>query len=116
MKKVLVVDDESDICYLLTQILKTQNVETHTVSNLHDAMDLVKSGNYDGVFLDNHLPDGYGVEFIAEIKGKQPRAKIILISAFNNDETKAKAMKNGADDVIWKPFGKDNILSKVANF
>ena len=62
--KVLIIDDETDICYLLSTLLKQKNLETEYVNTLSDAALALKKDTPEIIFLDNHLPDGLGMNFI----------------------------------------------------
>src|SRR4051812_32831092 len=79
--KVLIVDDEIDICYLLSGILRQKNFRTSYVNNLTDATVALKNDPPLILFLDNHLPDGYGLDFIGFVKKTYPDTKIIMITA-----------------------------------
>jgi DNA-binding response OmpR family regulator len=111
--EALIVEDEIDICFLLTGILRNKNLHTtfvntikeaqHTLSNLHPAI----------LFLDNNLPDGLGMDFICDIKKDNPSTKIVMITADDTGVEKAKALKAGADVFIGKPFTRDTINKTI---
>src|ERR1700691_1846946 len=66
--KVLIVDDELDICYLLSGILKQRNFRTGFVNSLSDAVSALGAEVPSLLVLDNHLPDGFGLDFIPFVK------------------------------------------------
>lgn len=107
--KVLIIDDEIDICYLLSGILKQKNLHTNYVNNLADAV--VKLRNYHPVivFLDNHLPDGLGIDFVDHIKRNYPTTKIVMITAYDTNSDRQQAINKGVDIFIGKPFTKEAI-------
>lgn len=105
-KKVLIVDDEVDICNLLTWILKQKNLAASYVNTLSDAAAALKKDTPSILFLDNYLPDGFGVEFIQFVKENCPSTKIIMITAHDSFAEKQKALNKGADFFISKPFTK----------
>jgi DNA-binding response OmpR family regulator len=107
----LIVDDEDDICFLLDQILKSRDVDSFCVNNLADAEVFLQTHDPALIFLDNKLPDGFGVDHIHSFKAKHPSAKIIMITA--HDNYNAKALSAGADYFISKPFSKNTILEAV---
>lgn len=111
--KALIVDDEIDICYLLSSILKQKNLCTAYVNTLFDAETILKNENPRIIFLDNHLPDGKGVEFIDYVKKNCPAAKVVMITAYDTYSDRQKAMQEGADYFIGKPFTKDMIYKTV---
>ena len=81
-RKALIVDDEKDICFLLSNILKQKNIQTTIAGSLEEAEKMLQtSGSYYFVFLDNHLPDGLGIDIIKKWKEKFPFAHFIMITA-----------------------------------
>jgi len=109
--EALIIEDEDDICYLLSGILKKKNLHTSYVTTLLDAKKVLSERNPDILFLDNHLPDGSGVDFISWIKEGHPFIKIVMITAHNDDKT--KAFEQGADYFIGKPFSSEIINKTV---
>ena len=105
-KKVLIVDDEVDICNLLSWILKQKNLATDSVNTLSDAKKALMKETPYILFLDNYLPDGFGVEFIQHVKENYPSVKVIMITAHDSFSEKQKAINKGADFFISKPFTK----------
>ena len=72
-KRALIVDDETDICYLLSDILKQKNIQTVFEGSLAEADRMLQSADFFYyVFLDNHLPDGLGINQIKRWKEKFP--------------------------------------------
>jgi len=118
MKKVLIIDDEVDICYLLGSILKNKNLQTEYVNSLSEAKEILQDHQPSLVFIDNHLPDGRGVDFIGEIKKMFPSIKVVMITAYDTSADKNIAIRSGVDGFIGKPFTKDSIyktLEEVSN-
>src|ERR1700712_413677 len=111
--KALIIDDETDICYLLSRLLKQKNLDTSFVNSLSDADKALKKETPEIIFLDNHLPDGLGMNFIEYIKLHYPSAKIIMITAHDTDADRKKALQEGADYFIGKPFTRDIVYKAV---
>lgn len=107
--KVLIIDDEVDICYLLSGILKQKDCQTNYVNNLADATVELKKSSPLIVFLDNHLPDGLGIDFVEHIKSYYPTTKIVMITAYDTITDRQQAIKKGVDIFIGKPFTKEAI-------
>ena len=105
----LVVDDENDICYLLSGILKRKHLQAVCVSTLKEASLALSAQNPAILFLDNHLPDGSGIDHISKIKREHPGTKIIMITANDTQLDKDKALNAGADRFIGKPFTREMI-------
>jgi two-component system OmpR family response regulator len=111
-KKVLIIEDEGDMCLLLNIILTGKGMELDHVKNLSAAQDYLKQEQPAVVLLDNKLPDGYGVDFISFIKKNYPSIKIIMISGFDGS-AKDVALENGADIFLKKPFTKDQLFQSI---
>lgn len=116
MLNALIIDDEIDIWFLLSSMLRKHKLTTTFVNNLHRATEKLAENSPSVIFLDNRLPDGLGIDFISFIKKQNPVSKIVLITGHDSDEDRNKALKNGADVFITKPFSGrmiDEALSKL---
>lgn len=111
--KVLIIEDEGDICYLLSKLLKQRDLSFEHVNSIAQAEIQIKEDTPDIVFLDNNLPDGLGINFISYIKDNYPQIKIVMITAHDNISTKNRALKRGADIFIAKPFTSEQIYNSV---
>lgn len=111
MSNVLLVDDEKDICLLLSGILEKEGFETTYVMNLKDAKSKLAEDQYSAAFIDLNLPDGMGSQLIPIIKANNSKTKIIIISAY--DVGLGKASREGADYLIKKPFSRSIVLSAL---
>ena len=111
--EVLIIEDEEDICYLLSGILRKKKLHTSYVTSLFAAQKILSEQNPDILFIDNHLPDGFGMDFIPRIKQDHPSTKIIMITAYNTSDDRAKALKQGVDYFIGKPFSSETITNTV---
>ncbi len=111
---ILIIDDEKDICFLLGMILKQKtNENSRFVNSLSEAKKALAEDHPSLVFLDNHLPDGLGVNYVGYIKEKYPETKIIMISAHDTAADKKLAITRGADAFIGKPFNRAEIYNTV---
>jgi DNA-binding response OmpR family regulator len=113
--KALIVDDEIDVCYLLTSILKYKNLQASYVTSISEAKRVLKEGHHAIVFLDNHLPDGFGINFISEIRKLNPRVKIVMITAHDTNNDRNRAYEQGVDQFIGKPFTRESIFDAIEN-
>jgi two-component system OmpR family response regulator len=114
--KALIIDDEIDICYLLSGILKTKDIQTYYVNTLAEAGPALKIQEHEIIFLDNHLPDGMGVDFIDQIRKLNPNSKIALITAYDTAADRKKATMQGVDFFIAKPFTRETIYQAIHLF
>ena len=111
--KVLIIDDETDICYLLSTLLKQKNFVTEYVNTLSDATRVLKREIPEIIFLDNHLPDGLGINYIEYLKNHYPSTKIVMLTAHDTAEDRNRAINEGVDFFIGKPFTRDTIYKTV---
>lgn len=82
LKKILIIDDEEDLCSLLKSFLVPLHYDVTSASTITEALDVIPQIKPDIIFLDNNLPDGLGWDKIDEIQHHAPDCKINLISAF----------------------------------
>jgi len=111
-KKVLIVEDEGDMCLLLNILLNGKEMELDHVQSLLDADEYLQKEIPSVIILDNKLPDGFGIDFITYLKDKYPSVKIIMISGFDAS-AKDVALENGADTYLEKPFTKDQLYNAI---
>jgi|GEM_PF-772843 len=111
--QALIVDDEADICALLSYVLNKNHIHSNAVTSIREAKKALERGLPDVMLLDNHLSDGLGVDFIPFVRAHHPSVRIIMITAFDGTEEKDKAMARGASAFISKPFSQDDILEAV---
>ena len=118
MHKVLIIDDEKDICFLISEILKDEEYITDHALNSDQAFEKFKILNPDLVILDVWLSNSKldGIELLNEFKTLRPNIPIIIISGHGTVDMAVKAIKSGAYDFLEKPFNSDKliILSKRA--
>lgn len=113
-KKVLIIEDEGDMCLLLNIMLNGKEMELEHVKTLQSAEEYLQNSQPAVVILDNKLPDGFGIDFISHIKQNYPAVKIIMISGYDGS-AKDVALENGADLFLEKPFTKDQLYQAITS-
>ncbi len=113
--KALIIDDETDICYLLSNILKQKSIPSAFVGSITEAERLldVSEDAFPLIFLDNHLPDGLGVDYLGDLRQRYPATKIVMITAHDTATDRERAQRQGVDCFISKPFSKDLIFKTI---
>ena len=111
-KKVLLVEDEADMCLLLNIMLTGDEMEVDHVKTLGEAREYLDASKPAVVILDNRLPDGFGIDFITSIKQSHPETRVIMISG-TDGAAKDVALENGADAFLVKPFTKVQLYETV---
>ena len=111
-QKILIVEDEGEMCLVLNILLNDEKMELEHVPNLSEANEYLAKEQPSLVILDNKLPDGYGVDYIRVIKKNYPSIKIIMITGYGG-AAKDVALENGADFFLEKPFTKEEFFDSV---
>ena len=115
-ESAMIIEDEKDLCYLLTNVLRKNNVPSACVNSIKEAGESIKKIKPSIIFLDNHLPDGFGSDFIRHAKAIYPAAKIIMITAHDSPAEIDEAFHRGADYFITKPFNSATIKTTIDFF
>lgn len=106
MGKILIIDDENQLRGLLARIIGLEGYEVVQADSCKAGLKQLEQANPDVVICDVRLPDGSGVELVAEMKRLKPSTEVILLTAHGNIPDGVQAIKNGAFDYITK--GDDN--------
>lgn len=117
LKKILVVDDEEDVCELIKSFLESSGYTAFTASRALNALEIVQLEKPSLVMLDIIMPDMDGIECLKRIKKIDPSIIVIMVSGLQDENVAKEAIRYGAYDYIAKPFDfaylRDNILSRV---
>jgi DNA-binding response OmpR family regulator len=105
---ILIIDDDVDLCKLLKSLLDSSIPHIHFAFNLAGGKRMLAELKPDVVFIDNNLPDGQAVNHIRDFKSISPSSAIIFISAL--DQSREKALQEGADLFLEKPLTHSNIF------
>src|ERR687897_3150735 len=109
---VLIVDDEADICELVSGLLQDEGYTTRTARDSDAALNEVKNRRPNLVFLDIWLQGSRldGLQLLDSVKEIHPELPVVMISGHGNIETAVSAIKRGAYDFIEKPFKADRLV------
>lgn len=110
--KILVIEDEKHISGFITSVLTAQNYQVVTAATGKEGLSLATSLCPDLMLLDLGLPDMDGMEIISSIR-EWTNMPIIVISARTQENDKVRALDQGADDYITKPFGNSELLARI---
>ncbi|WP_026994712.1 sigma-54-dependent transcriptional regulator [Flectobacillus major] len=115
MQKILVIDDDTDICLLLRRFLSKNGYEVAIAKNGNGGLALLEEFNPDLVMTDFRLGDMTGESILHSIKEKYPYLPVIIITGYSDIRTAVNVMKLGAIDYITKPLFPDEILITIQN-
>ncbi|MFZ2603198.1 MAG: response regulator [Candidatus Omnitrophota bacterium] len=113
MGSVLVVDDNRDLGMLTSEILVERGFRVNIAFDGETALKRIKREPYDLMILDYRLPGISGLTVLEKTQQIRPNLKTIMISAFGNDSTRAKAQELGAYAFLDKPFDIDGLVKVV---
>lgn len=113
MAKILIIDDDTDICQLLDRFLKRKGHDTSYVTSGKKALTYLKENDADIVFCDFRLPDTDGKELLLSIKELNQKTQVIIITGYSDVKVAVDVIKNGAFDYITKPLLPEEVLMLV---
>lgn len=114
IKKILIIEDEKDLCKLFSYILSPKGYTVASANTRKDGLVYIRKEKPDLVFLDLKLPDGDGMELLPKIKKMLPKTAVIIISAYGSEESREAAKRKPVCSFIDKPFGEENILRCIS--
>ena len=112
-RKILVIDDEESIRWVLGKCLEKAGYEVEYGENGSEGIDKALSGSFSSIILDITMPDMTGFDVLKEIRTEGIDSPVIIITAQNTVKNAIEAMKQGAYDYIAKPFDLDEIRITV---
>ncbi len=114
-KRILVIDDDHDMCSLLNNFLNRNGYEVEEAHCGEKGIEKYKEGNFDIVICDYMLGDKTGIEVLEEIKAYDPNSIVLIITGYSDIKTAVEVIRSGAHDYITKPFVPDEILNALSN-
>lgn len=111
--KILIVDDDADLRENLVEILEGESYATTTAKAAKEAIEIMKQSQFDVILLDFMMPGLSGLDALYDLKQTNPKAKVIMLTAYATIDTEAKAIKRGASEFITKPFKIVNLLMLI---
>src|ERR1700748_2761113 len=113
MKRILIIDDDMDMCNLLGRFLQKKGFETEAGHSGNKGIAKFKDSKFDGVLCDFRLGDKEGREVLKEIKQIDPHAIAIIITGYSDIKTAVDVIKAGAFDYIPKPLIPEEVLNVI---
>ena len=112
-QNILVVDDDAEVRKTLSSILLKEGYLVETAENGKQAIRASEKSRFDVALIDIKLPDMEGTELLHRLKEKQPHAVKIIVTGFPTLENAMKAVNEGADGYILKPFDVEKLLEMI---
>jgi DNA-binding NtrC family response regulator len=111
--KILVIDDDVEMCGLLSDVLKGEGWSVMAISDSLEASKILRKEEFDVIITDLKMKGLKGLDLLEEAKKLASLTPVIIITAFGTIESAIKAMKMGAYDYVTKPFRTDEIVLTV---
>ncbi len=112
--KILIVEDEKDLCEAIVTYLKSENYICETATDFKKAIAKIDVHDYDCILLDITIPGGNGLDILKELKANNKMDGVLIISAKNSLDDKISGLTLGADDYLSKPFHLSELSARVA--
>lgn len=113
MEKILIIDDDKDLCFVLKRFLSKHGFEVLEATSGKAALEILDSVEPDLILCDFRLEDMSGSSILKKIKEKIPAVPVIIITGYSNIKTAVEVMKLGAMDYVTKPLLPDEILLTI---
>jgi DNA-binding response OmpR family regulator len=113
-RRILVIDDEDAVIFGYTQYLKKHGYEISAAGCLQDGRAQLQAGGFRAVVLDMRLPDGDAINLIPEIRSKDTKVKIVMVSGLSDEKIAASALEKGADAYLLKPLAMKELCEALA--
>lgn len=113
MEKILIIDDDKDLCFVLKRFLSKHGFEVKEATSGRAALEILENVDPDLILCDFRLEDMSGSSILKKIKEKNPSVPVIIITGYSNIKTAVEVMKLGAMDYVTKPLLPDEILLTI---
>ncbi len=114
MESILIVDDDLNLCTILSEDLKEIGYNTHYVTSADEALEYVFNGNkIDLILLDLKMPEKDGLYFLKELRERESEIKVIVLTAYADVKSAIDSARLGASDFISKPYDLDELLTTM---
>lgn len=113
MQSILIVDDDRDICLILSRFLTKNGFTVNSAYTAEEGLRLLRQNTYDLALCDFKLPDFTGIELLQKIKVINARIAVIIITGYADIKTALETFRYGANDYITKPLFPDELLASI---
>jgi two-component system KDP operon response regulator KdpE len=111
--KILIVDDEASIRRALKTTLRNLGFSTVEAARGEEAIALVRTIQFDAVLLDINMPGMSGIEVCRQLRAHSARLPILMLTVRDSEDDTVKALSEGADDYIVKPFQLRELIARI---
>ena len=111
--RILLVEDEPRLAAALAELLKKNRITADIAARGDDGLDFALTGIYDVILLDVMLPGMSGLEVLRELRKKDAKTPVIMLTALGEISDKVTGLDFGADDYLPKPFAAEELLARI---
>lgn len=112
MREILIIDDDTDLSFIISEMLESYGFSVTTAGSGEEAFSLLSNNNYHLILLDINLPDTTGLELCKELR-KVSQVPVIFASARTSENDRITGFDIGGDDYLPKPYSMKELLSRV---
>jgi diguanylate cyclase (GGDEF)-like protein/putative nucleotidyltransferase with HDIG domain len=112
--QVLIIDDEPEICELITSILDKRHIQSTAVNHTGELASLIRDNEFEVIISDVDLPGMSGLDILRHVQNTCPNTKMILMTGHHESEWIQKALRGGAYDYLVKPFDLEQFYASVS--
>lgn len=114
MNKVLIIDDDKELCALIKRSVLSEDIEADFCNMGKEGLQKLKEREYQLVILDVMMPGMDGFETLEEIR-KESSLPILMFTSKNDSASKVRGLRAGADDYLTKPFDMDELIARIVS-
>ena len=114
MNKVLIIDDDKELCALIKRSVLSEDIEADFCNTGKEGLQKLKEREYQLVILDVMMPGMDGFETLEEIR-KENSLPILMFTSKNDSASKVRGLRAGADDYLTKPFDMDELIARIVS-
>lgn len=111
--KVLIVEDDAAVCRIVSDQLEGRGVDTVSAGSLAPSRDALALEDFHVIILDLTLPDGSGLELLADLRASDSSAHVIVLTGEGSEADRIRSIEQGADDHVVKPFFVRELAARV---
>jgi two-component system response regulator CpxR len=112
MNKILIIDDDEELCELVSEYLTVEGFETESVNDGEEGLRRARTGDYDLAILDVMLPKMNGFEVLRNLREKS-KMPVLMLTARGDDMERIVGLEIGADDYLPKPFNPRELVARL---
>lgn len=114
MNKILIIDDDKELCALIKQSVLIENIEADYCHSGKEGLIRLKENEYQLVILDVMMPGMDGFETLEQIR-EESRLPVLMFTSKNDNISKVRGLRAGADDYLTKPFDMDELIARIVS-